>query len=271
MSCAAFPGTRADGAPALCLDLTAYARAVFGNDVPNWFETPVLLAHVRQAQQALHADWLLLPLLDWTAAWWEMRQTSSGQLAKPLLRMKTCLGDPAFRAALTDLLRALQTVTGDLVRLALQIDGGAQWLEWAGAGDEIDEDDAEDALVHIAALLHAIPDDSIAAVFVRQLATLPGDPDQHFEALANAAGHHDWPCVLCTESLAAAPAGFKGLAAICPDQGQGVWLQSEDWSKTADHRTNPGLPFLVATVPPLAAPDAVLACISRWRARMRPI
>ena len=166
MSGEAFPGVPAAGAAALCLDLTAYARRVFGNCEPEWFDTPTLMAHQRQAQQGLRADWVLLPLLDWAAAWWSARRSDAGVARSALRTLKQRLEDPALRAALTDVLRALQGAIGG-AGLALQLAGGAQWLAWAG-NDAADVDDAEEALVYLASLLHGLAGSGIGAVVVEQ-------------------------------------------------------------------------------------------------------
>lgn len=256
----AFPGARASGGPALCLDLTAYARRVFGSGEPEWFDTPTLMAQLRQAQQSLRADWVLLPLLDWAAAWWPARRPGADTGRSPLRVLKTRLEDPALRAALVDVLRALHGVIGN-ARLALQLGSGAQWLAWAG-DDEADADDAEEALVYLAALLHGMAGSGIAAVVVEQAGEQPEDLDEHFAALTNAARHHGWPCALCAAELSGPPAGFDTLACRTPAAGQGLWLAENDWR---DSTTSPAAPFIVARVPGDITPDAVLSQVAQWR------
>jgi hypothetical protein len=256
----AFPGAPAAGGPALCLDLTAYARQVFGSGEPEWFDTPTLMAQLRQAQQSLRADWVLLPLLDWAAAWWPARRPGADAGRNPLRVLKTRLEDPALRAALVDVLRALHGVIGR-AGLALHLGSGAQWLAWAG-DDDADADDAEEALVYLAALLHSLAGSGIAAVVVEQTGEQPEDLDEHFAALTNAAHHHGWPCALCAAEHSHAPAGFDALACRTPAAGQGLWHAETEWTDTP---ASPAAPFIVARVPGDVTPDAVLSRIAHWR------
>lgn len=256
----AFPGASAAGGPVLCLDLTAYARRVFGSGEPEWFDTPTLMAQLRQAQQGLRADWVLLPLLDWAAAWWPARRGGAEAGRSALRILKTRLEDPALRAALVDVLRALHGVIGS-ARLALQLGSGAQWLAWAG-DSEADADDAEEALVYLAAMLHSLAGSGIAAVVVEQTGEQPEDLDEHFAALTNAAHHHGWPCALCAAELSDVPAGFDALACRTPAAGEGLWLAENDWR---DAPAAPAGTFIVARVPGDATPDTVLSRIAHWR------
>jgi hypothetical protein len=243
------------------LDFVAWAHRLFGSVEPSWFDSTLLLANGRQAQQALRADWVLLPLREWAAAWWQARHGGGGAPAAPLRRLKERLADAALRSALADTLRALQSVTGASARLALQIDAGASWLAWAGATGPVDDDDAEEALVHVAALLHALSGSGIAAVVVLQHDALPADPASHFEALTNAAHHHGWGCALCASARVDTIEGFDAVAARTPAPGQGAWLADDDWPEP----TAPGATFVVATIPAAASPDDVLARVEHWR------
>lgn len=261
MSHDAFPGVPATGAPAICLDLTAYAQQVFGSGEPEWFDTPTLMAHLRQAQQGLRADWVLLSLLDWAAAWWSARRPGADAARSALRTLRQRLEDAALRAALTDVLRALHGVIGG-AGLALQLADGAQWLVWGG-DDAADADDAEEALVYLAALLHGLAGSGIGAVVLEQTGRMPDDAAEHFAALTNAARHHGWPCALCAASLPGALAGFDALACRNPAAGQGRWLTEGGWPNAAAPAS---APFIVARVPGNAPPDAVLSRIAEWRA-----
>lgn len=251
----------ANKVPVLCLEALAYARRVFGTDEAHWEQTPVLLTTYRQALQSLRPDWLLFPLLEWAGAWWQAH--ARGEVPpKPLRALKARLGDEGLHAALLDALRALHSVTGSATKLALQIDGAEQWLTWAGADEaEIDEGDAEDAVVYLAALVHTLAGSGVGAVLVRQQAATQADLDERYAALTNAAGHHEWASVLCCDIGDAKPKSFDLLAARQSLPGFGAWLSDADWSNTVA----PTAPFIVTQVPTSARPDAVLAQIARWR------
>lgn len=260
MSAAAFPGVPAAGGPALCLDLTAYARRVFGSGEPDWFDTPTMVAQLRQAQQSLRADWVQLPLLDWAAAWWSARRPGTGAGSSALRTLKTRLEDLALRASLADLLRALHGVIGG-AGLALQLVDGAAWLAWTG-DEAADVDDAEEACVYLAAELHGLAGSGIGAVVVTQSGTLPCDAGEHYAALTNAASHHGWPCVICSPELRRIPAGFNAAASAASAPGLGSWIRDTQWNR-ADAPSQ--MPFIIARVPADAAPDAVLERIAQWR------
>ena len=256
--------TAATAAPkmSLCLDGLDYARRVFGTDQTRWYETPALLGACRPMMQSLRPDWLLFPLRQWVQAWWAAHGTAETLATKPLRLLKNRLANEALRAALLDALRALHSVTGTAAQLALQIDGPEQWLAWAGAeGDDIDEGDAEDVVVYLAALVHALSDSGVGAVVICQWTETVTDPDERFAALSNAAGHHEWASVLCCDLAPAAAKGFDLLASRQQVKGFGAWLRDEDWSGAA----GPTVPFIVARVPAQAAPEQVLAQIARWR------
>lgn len=261
MNGAAFPG--AGGGTKLCLDALAYARRVFGVDDAHWCETPALLAAARPLLQGLRPDWLAFPLREWAAAWWQPRHPPPA--AKPLRTLKARLADEAFVAALLDALRALHSVAAPATGLALQIDDPAHWLAWAlgedEADDDIDDGDAEDVMVCLAALLHRLAGSGIGAVLVRQSTPTSADIAERCAALTNAAVHHGWSAVLCSAGEAAPPAGFDALATSPPAGGLGVWVDDRDWGC----ETTTAAPFVVARVPAQATPDTVLAQIAHWR------
>jgi hypothetical protein len=261
MSKSAFPGLT-DKGPAVCLDAWAYARRVFGTDDGRWFETPVLLANGRQVLASLRPQWLLFPLREWVDAWWIAQHPDAPGAARSLRSISLRVADSGLRAALVDALRALHTITAPGCGLALQVDGPEQWLAEANAQQPIDEGDAEDVVVHVAALLHALAGSGIAAVLVRQSAPTGSDLAERYAALANAAAHHGWATVLCCRATQDLPEGFDAVALAAPGPGVGRWLLEDDWRRDEPVAAS----FLVAQVPALAAPDDVLARIARWRA-----
>lgn len=262
MSTSAFPGTTACSAPALCLDGMDYARRLFGADEATWFETPALLATCRPMMQSLRPQWLPFPLREWVQAWWAAHGTPETGATKPLRALKNRLAHEGLRAALLDALLALHSVTGSGGGLALQIDGPEQWLAWAGGeGDDIDEGDAEDVVVYLAALVHALSGSGVGAAIVCQWSETQANPDERYAALSNAAAHHGWARVLCVPHAPVTPSGFDALAAREPAPGQGLWLTRDDWDSVVAAST----PFIVARIPAHAAPEQVLAKLSRWR------
>ena len=258
----AFPGAATGGAPALCLDGLDYARRVFGTDEASWFETPVLLATCRPMMQSLRADWLLFPLREWVQAWWGAHGPVEAGGSKPLRLLKNRLAHEALRSALLDALLALHSVTGSGAGLALQVDGPEQWLAWVGdESDDIDEGDAEDIVVYLAALVHALSGSGVSAAVVCQWSETQADASERYAALNNAAAHHGWARVLGVTHAPVTPDGFDALAAREPAPGQGLWLTRDDW----DSAVAPATPFIVARIPAQATPEQVLAHIARWR------
>ncbi|KAB7554187.1 hypothetical protein [Verminephrobacter eiseniae] len=264
MSKSRFPGPALRGGPALCLDALSYARRVFGNDDEHWFGTPALLAVCRPMAQSLHPDWFVLPLREWVQAWWQAHGRPGQGMVKPRRALQARLEDPRLRAALLDALRALHSAIGSTAGLALQIDGPGPWLSWVGAAadvDALDGADAEDVSVYLAALLHRLAGSGLGALVVQQQAGLGTGPAELYAALTNAAGHHGWPCVLCSATTHGVPRGFDALAVHPAIPGMGLWCNEANWVRQA----TPGVPFVVARVPAQAAPDDVLAQIARWR------
>lgn len=255
------PGARGDKAPLLYLDALSYARRVFGSDDAHWFETPTLLVTYRQALQSLRPDWLLFPMLEWATAWWQAN--GLGEVPpKPLRALKARLGHEGLRAALLDALRALHSITGSATKLALQIDGPEQWLGWSGSNEtEIDEGEAEDAVVYLAALLHTLAGSGVSAVLVRQHTRTRANLDDRYASLTNAANHHEWASVLCCVLGDVKPKNFGLLAARQTLPGFGAWLNDDEWANPVA----PAAPFIVTQVPSNAKPDAVLTQIARWR------
>lgn len=260
MKASVFPGTGAGSGPVLCLDAQGYARRMFPADGAAWHESAALLASSRQAMQSLRPDWWLLPLREWTEAWFQGAAPGETASGRPLRLLKSRLAGEDLRTALLDALRALHSVTGKTTGLALQVDGPEAWLAWAGATGEPDEADVEDVVVYLAGLLHALSGSGIGAVVVREAATIR-DPAERYAALANAAAHHGWSCVLCSVSAEALPAGFDALAARPAAAGHGAWLDDDDWATGAAVAA----PFIVTRVPAQARADEVLARIERWR------
>jgi len=262
MSTSSFPGAPGASGPALCLDGLDYARRIFGTDESTWFETPVLLATSRPMMQSLRPQWLLFGLLEWVQAWWGAHGPAETGAGKPLRTLKNRLAHEGLRAALLDALRALHSVTGAGAGLALQIDGPEQWLLWAGdEGDEIDEGDAEDAVVYLASLVHALSGSGVGAAVVCQWSPTQADASERYAALCNAAAHHGWARVLCVRQALAQADGFDALAERTPAAGHGLWLTQDDW----DGAAAPASPFIVARIPAQAAAEQVLAQLARWR------
>lgn len=247
--------------PLFYLDALAYGRRVFGSDEARWFETPALLGTYRQVLQGLRPDWLLFPALEWAAAWWQANGPDDST-GRPLRTLKARLAHAGLRAALLDALRALHSVTGSGTGLGLAIDGPEQWLAWAGSDEaEVDEGDAEDVVVYLAAALHMMASSGIGAVILRQNTLTQADPDERYAALTNAAGHHAWPTLLCVDRLTERPQRFDLVAARRTLPACGVWIGDEGWSggEAVD------APFIVTQVPEHFRPDAVLARLAHWR------
>ena len=252
------------GSNLICLDYLKYARGLFGSGESCWFEGAQLLNLIRQGQQALRADVVLLPLLDWMQAWSSAHPNAIFQGRTPSKILKNICTDPALTASLHDTLLALATMHGT-ERISLLVDDPARWLAWAADSDNVDEildeNQVEDVAVYLSALLHQLPMGEVGALFIRQDSMLDGDIGPAYASLTNTARHYGVASVFCAPSLLAAPLDFDCYASDSPDATNGRIMQQSDWEQPQSLSA----PFAIGVVPDKALPQNVLKALACWR------
>jgi hypothetical protein len=253
-------------APLLCLDYLHFARRVYGQDDARWFESGNLLSTCRQAQQGLKPDVMVFPLYDWVAAWWQANGGAKPQASRPTKALKLALENTALVAALCEVLHALGTLNRSDAALALSLGKVEDWLRWvnpAEASDKaVDEGDAEDVCVYLAALAHKLPATAFGSLFVSRSLPIDGDASVAFDPLVNTARHFGWALVLCAQDGQGLPDGFDLVAGQQPQGEQGLWAQANWWR--AMPMANAAR-FVVCAIPADERPDTVLATLARLR------
>lgn len=251
--------------PLLCLDYLPFARRVYGQDDARWFDAGNLLSTCRQAQQGLKPDVMLFPLQAWMAAWWSAQAGALPGASRPAKVLKQVFENPALLQALSDVLQALGTLNRADAAVALQLGSVEDWLRWVApdwSEDVLDEGDAEDVCVYLAALANKLPTATFGSLFVSQGLPIEGDASVAYDPLANTARHFGWGLVLCAPAGQELPEGFHLLATPQAEGKQGLWLTPEAWAT----RTLQQLPsFVVGTLSPDDNPATVLAHLAQLR------
>lgn len=255
--------------PLLCLDYLRYARKVFEPGQERWFDSAMLLNVYRQAQRALNAEVILLPLLDWMSAWWQAEVGMPPASDRPAKALRAACNHDGMVAALTDTLRALHTMNSAQSTVALLIDDPGRWLSWAG-GDAgqycvLDGADAEDVAVYLSALLHEVAPCGAGAIFLCQRAPLDGDAGQVYEPLTNTAAHYGLSSLYCNADGDSLPNGFDCLATSAPVAGAGRMLKDSDWLEAAPSARR--APFVFGVIPEATEPAQALATVAALRLR----
>lgn len=252
--------------PLLCLDYMPFARRVYGQDDGRWFDPGNLLSTCRQAQQGLKPDVMLFPLQSWMAAWWAAHVGALPSASRPTKALKQVLESPALLAVLTEVLQSLGTLNRADAAVALQLGSVEDWLRWVAPDwdeEEVDEGDAEDVCVYLAALAHKLPASAFGSLFLQQSRSIDGSASVAYDPLVNTARHFGWALVLCAPANQPLPEGIHWMATPQPEGGQGLWLTSEAWARRAAHRPVPG--FVVGTLSPDDTPANVLAHLAQLR------
>lgn len=243
-----FPPLPAGKGPALCLDNVHFAHRVFGNDIERWFDGSSMTYLMGQACQLLQPEAVIVPLLDWIQAKW------SGDIgALPFATRPGKVLDQAFqreelRSHLSDLLRALAPATRSAPAVALGIAPLEAWLRWAG-GDvdaQLDEADAEDVCVYLAALFNHLPPDAVEGLCLFVDHGVDGDCDIAYEPLLNAARHFDWPVLAAAAGNVALPRGCAAYARSVPANAEAMLLDARQWDGSM---AQPQVSLIVSTIP----------------------
>lgn len=251
--------------PMLCLDYLPFARRVYGQDDAHWFDPGNLLSTCRQAQQGLKPDVMLFPLQAWVFAWWNAHAGALPNASRPTKTLKQALENPALIGALSEVLQVLGTLNRPDAAVALQLGSVEDWLRWVAPGwddEALDEGDAEDVCVYLAALAHKLPASAFGSLFLQQDHPIDGDASVAYAPLTNAARHFGWSLVLCAPTGQLHPEGFHLLATPEPDSGQGLWLTPDAWARRAQQ---PVPSFVVGTLAPDDNPATVLAHLAQLR------
>lgn len=265
---AAWPG--APGAPLLCLDYLAFARRVYGDGSAPWFAAAPLTSLYRQAQQGLQPEVTIFPLLDWLTAWQQAQLGSQPIAPAPRKQLQQTLAQPALIAALAEVSRALAAAVGGRASLALGLAAPERWLQWSGArfaaDSALDEADAEEVFVCLAALLHKLPVTAFAGLVAAREIAIAGDATVAFEPLVNVARHLRWKLALASRTADDLPAGFPAVASGSGGSGDdgGWWADESFWQATSNRAAAQGR-FVLAIVPPEASAHEVLAALARYR------
>lgn len=256
------------GTPLVCLDYLPFARRVYGHDDASWFDAGTLLSTCRQAQQGIKSDVMLFPVLEWVKGWWHSRGIALPQASRPTKALKLALENAALLTALNEVLNALGTLNRADAAIALSLGNVEGWLTWidpaAAARNSVDESDAEDVCVYLAALSHKLPATAFGSLFLEQTLPIDGDASVAFDPLANAARHFGWALVLCSHDTSRLPEGFGLVACRQPQGAQGLWADATVWSGTSATPAK-GAPFVVGTLPADSRPETVLAALSQLR------
>ncbi len=255
------------GTPLVCLDYLPFARRVYGQNDARWFDAGPLLATCRQAQQGLKPDVMLFPLLDWTAAWWQAQGLALPQASRSTKALKLALENPALLRALSEVLQALATLNRADAAVALKLGSVEDWLHWISPATPlhaaVDEGDAEDVCVYLAALVNKLPAATFDSLFLHRTRPIDGSSSVAYAPLVNAAWHFGWGLVLCAQDSQDLPADIDLVASRGPLGGQGLWATDAFW-----HTAAPASParFVVGTLLADMQPERVLSTLARLRA-----
>lgn len=241
-------GVRA-GSRVLVLDALDYGRAVVlqGTAVP-WEP----LAHVRflgQLAALLRPDRTLVDagaLVAEALAGRPELIEAMGARSRTGYALRTLLADEAIAGSVQEVLRI---AAGSGARpLVLQVPSPAAWLlqtaRLAGADDEFDADDAENASVYVADWLRRFADSKVEAVVLDGRAAEQAESLGDYGPLVGLADHYRWGLALRGASSAEARTG--SAAVLAP----GYWTGEEVPVPEAD--------LLFAQIPADAEPERVL-------------
>ena len=265
MAPSTFPPIGTSAAPALCLDCLQFARQVFAADLARWFDSAAMISITRQAQQMLQPEVLVLPLLDWLREKWRVERGDLPRASLPAKAIKQVLDDEAIRIALVELLAALASVTGSRSVLALGVAPLEQWLQWAGQDPDaaLDETDAEDLCVYLAALFNHLPAATLGGLCLQMERPIDGDRDLVFEPLINTARHFGWPVLAAGPERSTLPQGCAAYASAQPQAGEGWFMAAGEWNAPGASKREAA--FLFSTLPPNCPPAQALKSLGILR------
>ena len=265
MAPSTFPPIGTSAAPALCLDCLQFARQVFAADLARWFDSAAMISITRQTQQMLQPEVLVMPLLDWLQEKWRVERGELPRASRPAKAIKQVLDDEAIRIALVELLAALASVTGSRSVLALGVAPLEQWLQWAGQDPDaaLDETDAEDLCVYLAALFNHLPAATLGGLCLQMERPIDGDRDLVFEPLINSARHFGWPVLAAGPDRSTLPQGCATYASAQPQAGEGLLLAANAWA--APSTTGRTAAFLISTLPADCPPAQALKSLDVLR------
>lgn len=264
MSHCRFPPSSTGTAPALCLDSVHFARRVFGSDLERWFDGPAMTYLMGQARQLLQPDAVIVPLLDWIQAKWTGDMGALPSANRPGKVLEQIFQHDELLSSLTELLHALAPATRSAPTMALGIAPLEAWLQWAGgeAGALLDEADAEDVCVYLAALFNRLPPEPVEGLCLFLDCGIDGDCDVAYEPLLNTARHFGWPVLAAAASDVDLPQACAAHARQAPTNAEGILLDAEQWDGSGPEQR---APLIVSSIPAEWMPAQAMAFVAKLR------
>lgn len=271
----------ADG-PALWLDDSDYSERLLANGRTPWGDVAEYVAYRRKAHGLLRPDFVVLPLGRFAdahvAADAALRDAMAAK-KRAVVPARTLLADEAWRAHLTELLKAMRAAFGSApLVLALPSPRAlvAQAYRLAFGPDaqvEVGGDEADACAVYVADFLSAFGESGVDGVLLEEAEGAEPAASEEiawYQPVLNLAAHYRWDLGLRLPSAA----GFSGPAegvqfVIAPTAivgaANGLALGAGFWNGDAPAAVPSG-GFRYACVPPDAVPENVLERLATLRA-----
>ncbi|MDB5974428.1 MAG: hypothetical protein JWR07_1188 [Nevskia sp.] len=256
----------------LWLDYTAYAGALLAGGSVPWLDVDGLIGWMRKAQSLLKSDVVVLPVAavveHWLAADTELK-AAMGAKRRAVYPLKTLLADPALRAYLASLTRALRSSFAKPA-LVMALPSPRLWAGLAAAqalpdeAVEIDADVVDSAAAYMADFLREFADCGIDGLLLEegaQSGPVSAEDVQLYQPVFNVAAHYRWDVGLrlpaAQDALPGSGTGFVVSSRVIAGVSTGLAIPAGFWSGEAPPDSPPG-GFRYVEIPADAKPESVL-------------